>query len=581
MSIQNRQNAAQILFDQAARPDLRDEPRFMVPVDRGFVPVTWGECATRVERVASFLMDRGVDRDCKVAVLSETRLEWGIAGLAAGAARGVLVPVYPTLVGEPLAHILAHSDARVLFVENAEQLARVLLVWDQLGIETLITFEPLDLDGLARNAGLDPDPIVASAFSLAQVEQGGEQALARNPARVRERLSQITLDDVASLIYTSGTTGLPKGVLLSHRNVAVNGADWLALNGPLLRQGDLDVLWLPMSHIFGWGQFGLGNQLGFVTYFSTPTLALQHLADLAPHLFMSVPLYWQKLAGMARAVAPDAERQHAELRRLTGGRLRFCLSGGAGLEREVKEFFKAAGIMIIEGYGLTECSPTLTMNRIDDYDFSSVGKPYPSVRLKLAADGEILTKGEHVFLGYHKDPEATRSMFDQQGWLKTGDLGRFNEGGYLQIIGRKKEILVTAGGKNIPPENIERHFRDDPLIARLVVFGDGKKYLTALVDIDDQVARARLLDAGLGETSRGGSAQMPAMELRRHPKLREWIEAHIKGVNRTLAPYETVKAFCVADEPLTVAAGMLTPSLKVRRNQVYQRYRQSLESLYG
>ena len=580
MSIQSSHNVAQILFDQASRPDLRDQPRFMVPVGERFAPVTWGQFATRIERVASFLMERGIDRDSKVAVLSETRLEWGIAGLAVGAARGVLVPVYPTLVGEPLAHILAHSDARLLFVENAEQLARVLSVWDRLGIETLITFEQLDLKGLARDAGLDPDPIVACAVSLAQAEQIGEQALARHPEHVRERLSQITLDDVASLIYTSGTTGLPKGVLLSHRNVAVNGADWVALNGPMLRQGDVDVLWLPMSHIFGWGQFSLGNQLGFVTYFSSPTQALQHLADLSPHLFMSVPLYWEKLARMAQAVSPDEAQQQAELRRLTGGRLRFCLSGGAGLEREVKEFFKATGIMIIEGYGLTECSPTLTMNRIDDYDFSSVGKPYPSVRLKLAADGEILTKGENVFLGYHKDPEATRGMFDQGGWLKTGDLGRFNEGGYLQIIGRKKEILVTAGGKNIPPENIERHFRDDPLIARLVVCGDGKKYLTALVDIDDQVARARLMEAGSVEAGLSDIAQMSAMALRRHPKLHQWIDDRIKAVNRSLAPYETIKAFCVADEPLTVEAGMLTPSLKVKRNPVYERYRQALEALY-
>lgn len=575
MSIHDGLNAPRILFDQAARAQLRDQPRFMVPAGEHFAPVTWGEFAARVERVAAFLMERGIDRDDKAAVLANTRLEWGIAGLAIGAVRGVLVPVYPTLVGEPLAHILAHSDARVLFVENAEQMARVLSVWNRLGIETLITMDEVDLPRLARDAGLDAGPIAASTFAFAEVERIGAAMLARHPGLVRERLAQITLDDIASLIYTSGTTGLPKGVLLSNRNVAVNGADWVALNGPLLREGDVDVLWLPMSHIYGWGQFCLGNQLGFRTYFSSPPQALEHLATLSPHLFMSVPLYWEKLAQMAQAAAAEPAAQHAELRRITGGRLRFCLSGGAGLGRAVKEFFKAAGIMIIEGYGLTECAPTLTMNRVDDFDFSSVGKPYPSVRLKLATDGEILTKGENLFKGYYKDPEATRAAFDQEGWFKTGDLGRFNERGFLQIIGRKKEILVTAGGKNIPPENIEQCFRDDPLIARVVVYGDGKKYLTALVDIDDRIAHARLAEAGLAVGD-----QAPGTSTRRHPELRVWVDEHIATVNRSLAPFETIKAFHIADEPLTMEGGMLTPSLKVKRHQVYERYRRELESLY-
>ncbi|MGB5833232.1 MAG: AMP-dependent synthetase/ligase, partial [Thiohalocapsa sp.] len=481
------------------------------------------------------------------------------------------VPVFPTLVGEQLVHILAHSDSKLLFVENAEQLARVLQVWDRLGIETLITMEDLDVRRIARDAGRDPALIAARCFTFAQAEQIGMAALDQETQRVRKRLSQITLDDVCSLIYTSGTTGMPKGVLLSNRNVAVNGADWVQLNGPLLRQGDVDVLWLPMSHIFGWGQFCLGNRLGFLTYFSSPPQALKHMIDLSPHLFMSVPVYWEKLAQMAQAVSADQELQHAELRRVTGGRLRFCLSGGAGLGCGVKEFFKAAGIMIIEGYGLTECAPTLTMNRIDDFDFSSVGKPFPSVRLKLADDGEILAKGENVFLGYHKDPDATRAMFDDEGWLKTGDLGRFNERGFVQIIGRKKEILVTAGGKNIPPQNIEQRFRDDPLIAHLVVYGDGKKYLTALVDIDDQVARERLPQTD----------QVPGTgNLRRNLGLHALIEKRIAQVNATLPSYETIKAFCIADEPFSMECGLLTPSLKIKRQQVYDRYRIALESLY-
>lgn len=570
LSLSDADTAARIFFNQAARPELRDRPRCMVPrADGGWQSVTWGEIAGRIERLAAFLIGRGITADVKVAVLAHTRLEWGLAGIAALAARGVLVPVYPTLVGEPLAHVLAHSDSRVLLVESAEQLRRVLPIWDRLSLDTLIVIEPLDLPTLATGAGIDPGALAGLVFSLDEAEALGAAALERDPALVRCRLDRIRLDDIGSLIYTSGTTGLPKGVLLSHRNVAVSAADWISLNGPALSEGDVDILWLPMSHIFGWGQFGLGNQLGFLTYFSDPVRALTHLAELSPQVFMSVPAYWEKLSHDARA-AGQGDEALAELRRLTGGKLRFCLSGGAGLGREVKELFRAAGMLIVEGYGLTECSPTLTMNRRDDYDFDSVGKPYPHVRLKIGDDGEILAKGENVFSGYYKDAAATAAAFDADGWFRTGDLGRFNERGFLQIIGRKKEIIVTSGGKNVPPENIERCFRDDPLISRVVVFGDGRKYLTAIVDIDDDAARRLLAEAG---EPRVGT-------VRTDPLVRQAIQRRIDAVNAGLARYETIKGFHVAEEPLTLESGQLTPSLKVKRAAVYERYRAALDALY-
>ncbi len=544
----------------------------MVPTQDGaWQAVTWREMAHRIERIAAFLMDRGLGKDVKAAVLAATRLEWGLAGLGVLTTRGVLVPVYPSLVGEQLVHILSHSDARILFLEDAKQLDRVLQVWDRLAIDTLVTFEPLDVHSQACSAGLDGERIAAMTFSLRQAEAIGADALARGPALVDERLASIRLDDVGFLVYTSGTTGMPKGVLLTHRNVGINGDDWVTVNGPLLHPGDLDILWLPMSHIFGWGQFCLGNQLGFVTYFSDPAKALDHLSDLSPHIFMSVPVYWEKLAQMAQAVPGDGQAKHAKLRQLTGGRLSFCLSGGAGLGREVKEFFKAAGIMIIEGYGLTECSPTLTMNRVDDYDFDSVGKPFPRVRIRLAQDGEILAKGENIFPGYYKDRVATRAMFDAQGWLKTGDIGRFNARGFLRIIGRKKEILVTAGGKNIPPQNIELHFRNDSLISQVVVYGDGKKYLTALVDIDEQSARAYLAKTG----------EADPQSIRGHTLIHRLVGERIAAINRNLASFETIKAFIIADEQLTPESGLLTASLKVKRARVYEKYEVELEALYA
>ena len=581
--LSHRHNAADIFLTRARSIELRDRARCMVRRDDGtWDPITWGTLAERVERIAAFLIHRGLQRDRKAAVMSSTRVEWGLAGLGILAARGVLVPVYPSLTADSLAHILGHSDARVLFLEHAQQLETVLQFWDALALDTLIIIEPLDTDhsldqgldqGLAaaaRRAGIAIDRIAGRCFSLQQAEAVGAELLQRRPALVQQRLGTIRLDDVGLLVYTSGTTGMPKGVLLTHRNLGINGDDWIRVNGPLLKDGDLDILWLPMSHIFGWGQFCLGNQLGFLTYFSTPSDALEDMVELSPQVFMSVPAYWEKLAQRAQSVADDAEAQRAELRRLTGGRLSFCLSGGAGLGLEVKEFFRAAGIMIIEGYGLTECAPTLTMNRVDDYNFESVGKPFPRVRIKLAPDGEILAKGENCFSGYYKDPAATAAMFDAEGWLKTGDLGRFDERGFLRLIGRKKEILVTAGGKNIPPQNIELRFRNDPLISQVVVYGDGKPYLTALVDINEQTALELLRQA----------QEHPAPAVRDHPRIHRAISARIAAVNADLASFETIKAFAIAAAPLTPESGLLTASLKVKRAMVYAAYRDVLEALY-
>lgn len=577
MDLADMKNGAQIFFDQAQRDDLRAKPRFMVAVEDSlretrWLPVTWSEAAGRVQGLASYLMDRGVDRDVKVAVMGNTRLEWGLTGLAVLAAGGTLVPVYPALRGDSLAHIIRHSDTEVVVVENEDQLQQLLLVWRNAcsRVHTLVTMEHLDVARSAEAVGLGPARLEKISVTLERAEDIGRKRLRTSPRRVLDRTARNPLDDTGYLIYTSGTTGMPKGVPLTHRNVGVNGAAWIEVNQGLLHEKDIDLLWLPMSHIFGWGEFCLGNHLGFVTYFSQPVSLLHHLLQVRPHVLMGVPAYWDKLAQTAIQAASGESERIAELRRLTGGRLRFCLSGGAGLRREVKELFLKAGMLIIEGYGLTECSPTLTMNRANDFDFETVGKPFPGVDLKLAEDGEILAKGESVFAGYYKDPQATRLVFDADGWLHTGDLGRFTDRGFLKIIGRKKEILVTAGGKNIPPENIEIRFKEEPLIAHLVVFGDGKKFVTALVDIDEAVARSRL-------TRRG---ELSSSALRRHPHVRQWVQRSIDKVNPELAGYETIKRFCIAEEPFTVERGLLTPSLKVRRKQVYERFAEQLESLY-
>ncbi|MCA9668352.1 MAG: long-chain fatty acid--CoA ligase [Myxococcales bacterium] len=570
------QHAARIFLSQARRPDLANTPRLYTRGPAGsFQPLLWSDLARDVERLCAVLIELGVDVDTRAAVLSDTRAEWGVAGLAIVAARGTLVPVYPSLTDESLVYVLSHSQTRVLFVEGQRDLERVMRLWPKLALEHMVAFDEVDHAAAAAASGVDEALVRERALSYStSVGARGAALCARDPRLVEARLDRARGDDVAYMLYTSGTTGAPKGVPLTHDNVGSNGDDWVKINGPLIDEGDRDLLWLPMSHIFGWGEFCLGNQLAMQTYVSSPASVLDDLSEVRPHIFMAVPAYWEKLAKTAITTAgADAseDARRAELLRVTGGRLRFCLSGGAGLTRDIKDFFYSAGMLIIEGYGLTECSPTLTLNRPDDFDFDTVGKALPSVELVLADDGEILARGPNVFAGYYKDPEATAAAFDDDGWLHTGDLGRFTERGFLQIIGRKKEILVTAGGKNVPPANIELRFASDPLVSHLVVYGDGKKYLTALVDIDESAARALLGD----EQSRLSRAQ-----LRAAPALHAEIQARIDRVNNTLARYETVKAFVVAPEPFSVEDGLLTPSLKIKRKQIYARYAAQLDALY-
>ena len=368
------------------------------------------------------------------------------------------------------------------------------------------------------------------------------------------------------MLYTSGTSGSPKGVPLTHRNVGINGLDWIRVNAPLLDEGAVDLLWLPMSHIFGFGEACLGNTLGFTSYLTTPLAVLGELPRVRPTVFMSVPSVWEKLAAGV-AGEPTAERRREVLRERTGGRLRFCLSGGAGLPRSVKELFWEAGVLIIEGYGLTETSPTLTLNRLDAFRFDTVGKVLPSVEVVLAPDGEILARGPTVFGGYHQDPSATQEAFTADGWFKTGDVGRFTDDGFLQIVDRKKDILVTAGGKNVPPANIEVRFQGDPLLAHVVVYGDGKRYLVAGVWPNEAAVRAHLEAEGVPVAARAET-------------VRSLMARRIERVNATLASHETIKRFGVMTRPLTMEEGLLTQTLKVRRKKVYEAFSAEFEALY-
>ncbi|MCA9650624.1 MAG: long-chain fatty acid--CoA ligase [Myxococcales bacterium] len=558
--------APRILLERAAQRG--DQPRYLVQdADGQWQPITWKEHADGVADVASWLASQGFEPGQRGAILAHSSPRWMEAALGLQAAGLAMVPVYPASTPDQAAYVIEHSATAVLFVAEAELLARVLEGWSAYGgVRTVVVLDDTDphavLASLGEAEGLPtPEELERRVLHWSRLRAIGAERRAADPGAFERRLAAVGPEDMALMLYTSGTTGRPKGVPLTHRNLGTNANDWLVCNAPAMHEGAIDLLWLPMSHVFGFGEACLGNNLGFTSYMATPADALALMPQLRPTIFMSVPAYWEKLAkGGPSRVAE-----------LTGGRLRFCLSGGAGLSLAVKEVFRQAGLTILEGYGLTECSPTLTLNRPDDFRFDSVGKPVPSVELRLADDGEIQARGPSVFAGYHRDPEATAAAFTEDGWFRTGDLGRFTEDGFLQIVGRKKEILVTAGGKNVPPANIESLFAADPCFSHVVVYGDGKKYLVAGVWLDDAA-----VDRRLGE--QGVATDDPAA---REAGVRALVQQAVDRANDKLARFEQVKRFAVMPRPLTVEGGLLTSTLKIRRQKIYEAFHDELEGLYA
>jgi long-chain acyl-CoA synthetase len=563
-------------------PERKTRVRFMLPAEDGeWEAMTWGEFANQIRRCGLWLEDIGLERGERATIYAPNSVEWASAALAIQGVGGVMVPIYPSSTAEQASYIVGHSGARVVFVDTAPLLENIFAAWDAYqNVEKIVLLDS-DIDASEvfdsfrterelngeDNAPEEFSEVAERITTWTEVQDVGRGLEEAKPGHFEELLEQIDLGHDALMLYTSGTTGRPKGVPLTHRNVGSNGRDWVQCNGPVIPENAVDLCWLPMSHVFGFGEICLGNTLGFRTYMSDPVTVLDKLQEVRPHVFMSIPRYWEKIALRAMDGNRTPDEQRLALNEVTGGNLEFCLSGGAGLKREIKEFFHDNGLLIIEGYGLTEASPTLTLNRPDDFRFDSVGKPLPSVEIKLAEDGEILARGPNVFNGYHKNPEATEETFTDDGWLKTGDLGKWTEDGFLQIIGRKKEILVTAGGKNVSPAHIEGQFEDDPYIEHAVVYGDGEKYLTAGIWLDNQAVSGWLDDNGVADEEREAA-------------IGKLVDERVDLANAELPRYETIKKHRIIDTPLTVENGFLTPTLKVKRKKVYEAFGDQLDQLY-
>jgi long-chain acyl-CoA synthetase len=571
-------------------------------VKRGgsWTPVSSDEFRTAVEETSMGLRELGVAKGDRVAILSENRPEWSYADLATLAAGAIDVPVYATLTAAQVLYILNDSEAKVCFVSTPAQAQKVLEFRDQAkALQHVVLF--------------DPTP-VAGTLPLSELRSKGRMALATEPGAVRARAAEVKPEDLATFIYTSGTTGDPKGVMLTHSNLVSNV---LAASAPFEGMGpnDTALSFLPLCHVFErmGGYYLLLYKGVTIAYAESVEKVPENMQEVQPSLMLSVPRLYEKIYSrvhekvaadpparqnifrwalgvgrerfrhqVERTPAPLGLRIKAALaealvfkkiKARTGGKLRLFISGGAPLSREIAEFFGAVGLVILEGYGLTETSPVITVNLPHRMKPGTVGPPIDRVEVKIAKDGEILTRGPHVMKGYYKRPEATAEAIDPEGWFHTGDIGGIDKDGFLVITDRKKDILVTSGGKNIAPQPIENRLKTNPFITEVVMVGNQRNFATALVipnfESLEKWARARGIAFGNRE------------ELVAKPEVSEHFKHEIDRLSEDLAQFEKIKKVAVLPREFTIEAGELTPTLKVKRRVVEQKYKDVIDGLYA
>jgi long-chain acyl-CoA synthetase len=591
------QNIPQMFFARAASRGQR--PAQLVKQGGVWQALSWQAMSDNVRDIAKGLLTLGLQVGDRVALLAHSRAEWVQCDLGIMAAAGITVPVYPSLLPEQVAYILHNAEATLACVDTPAQLEKLLQVRAELPALRHIVL----MEGQPPHA----DPGIVSLQEL--MTQGA--AAPPHTAQLDERLRGLTPDHEATYVYTSGTTGPPKGVVQTHGNhlfmVQSCGAIIAA------QEGDVNLLFLPLAHSFARLEAFLGLYVGLTTAFAESIDALaENMREVRPMLVFSVPRVYEKIyarvqaagnsgaplkralfqwcVGIGRQVSTLQQRRQPipaglrlrqrlahqlvfkKLHQTVGGRLRYFVSGGAPLAQDITEFFHAAGMLILEGYGLTETCPALTANRYDQYKFGTVGTAIPGVELRLAADGEIVARGPNIAKGYYKRPEATAEVFLEAGWFATGDIGDIDPEGFLRITDRKKDLLVTAGGKNIAPQNLENLLKADPYISQAMVYGDRRPYLTALLTLD--------LDETCRYARAHGIAADTAPALAAHPQIYQLIAARVAQINQQLAAYETIKKFIIAPTDFTPESGELTPTLKVKRKVVTQMYQEQLDRLY-
>jgi long-chain acyl-CoA synthetase len=555
---------------------------------------SYAELGEIVKEVSLGLIDLGIEPGDKVSILAHTRPEWTQACFGILTAGGTLVTIYQTNSPSECQYVLEHSDSKAVIVEDGDQLAKIREVEDQCPkLEHVVVMDPEGAE-------------LGDALSLEQLRERGR---GRDDSEWEARYLAVEPEDPCLYIYTSGTTGPPKGCVLSHANYRAI-TDAVVEDTPLV-EGDSSYLFLPLAHAFAiliqFATFELGAVLAY--WSRDPKMIIADITQVNPSFFPSVPRMFEKIYTLATSQIEDKEglqkavevgvkvrmmREAGEdvpeelqtafdkaeeslfknVRGLFGTNIRECVTGAAPIASEILEFFYAAGVPVMEGYGMTETSTSATVNRPDgnNFRFGSVGKPQKGVEVRIGDDGEVLIKGPNIFQGYYKNDDATKETLED-GWLHTGDLGRLDDDGFLYITGRKKDIIITAGGKNITPANLENGLKQNRWISQAVVIGDRRPYLVALITLDPEEAGA------LAEQVGADDASLPA--LAQNEAVRAEVQKAVDEVNSHVGPVEQIKRFEILDHDLSQETGELTPTLKVKRNVVHEKFADVVDRVYG
>jgi len=566
---------------------------------------TWRQYYERARNLGLGLYELGVRKGDRIALLSENRLEWVYADMGALGIGAVVVPIYSTLSNEEVEYIIGHSDSKVFIVENRMQMEKAVFAKSkgcpELSKIVVIDSEGIDLPGYGMT--------FEALMELGAKKQAAEQALFEKLA------DDVTRDDVATIVYTSGTTGPPKGAMITHKNIM---AQMEALDSVTPKYGfdtDQTVPFLPLSHVFERiaGHF-YGMYVGLTaSYAESMDTIVQDIQEKKPTEILAVPRVCEKVYAritmqvreqpawkqkvffwgqeVGKKISERRERKKRipvmlklkykiayamifkKLAQALGGRVRWMTASGAPTAKEIIQFFNGAGIMVVEGYGMTELTAPATMSNLADYRIGSVGKPLPGFEVKLADDGEILAKGDNVIAGYWKQPDVTKESFTSDGYFMTGDIGMFDADGFLYITDRKKDLIITSGGKNVAPQNIENLFKSDPLFSQCIVIGERKKFLSCLLNVDLQVAEKLAQEKGIKNEN--------TANLLDNSEFLKLVDEHVAERNNHLAKYESIKKYKIVKREFSKETGELTATLKVKRKVVHEMYKGLIDEMYA